>query len=269
MKGLLNKKIAIAADRQSEAISVLVSKQGGSPLIYPIQGKWQLNKVICKENVLALIKGAFDWVVLTTGIGAKSLEEASIELDMRNEFFAALSKTKIAVRGSKTLNWLKESGLIPELISDDGTMESLIYLLAKQSYPQGKTLFMQLFDQDDLLLESSLANAGFNVYLSKPYWYEEPKQGILNELIEKIKSEKVDAVVFTSKTQVKNLFQKQEHALSLTSAFNGRVVAAAIGKITAYEVEKNGVKTCLQPQNAKMGEMIVRLSEHYNTLCTE
>jgi uroporphyrinogen-III synthase len=264
MKGLLNKKIAIAADRQSEAIALLVAKQGGCPEVYPIQGKWQLNKEICKENVLSLINGSFDWVVLTTGIGAKSLEEAAIELDQRDAFFKALNKAKLAIRGSKTVNWIKQSGLTYEKTAADGTMDNLIRLLAEYQYPQNTTLFLQLYDQDDQSLENSFANLGFSVYLSKPYRYEEPNPIVLKGLTEKIQEQAMDAVVFTSKTQVKNLFQQQEHASSLAAAFNERVLPAAVGKITAFELEKYGVKNCLQPQNPKMGEMIVRLSEHYS-----
>jgi uroporphyrinogen-III synthase len=263
MKGLLNKKIAIAADRQSEAIALLVAKQGGCPEVYPIQGKWQLNKEICKENVLSLINGSFDWVVLTTGIGAKSLEEAAIELDQRDAFFKALRKAKLAIRGSKTVNWLKQNGLAYEKTAADGTMDHLIRLLAENQYPQNTTLFLQLYDQDNQCLETSFANLGFSVYLSQPYRYEEPNPLVLKGLTEKIQEQSLDAVVFTSKTQVKNLFQQHEHASSLSAAFNEKVLAAAVGKVTAYEVGKYGVKNCLQPQNPKMGEMIVRLSEYY------
>ncbi|MDD9149004.1 hypothetical protein OYT88_10625 [Sporolactobacillus sp. CQH2019] len=79
MKGLLNKRIGIASDRQSGTIASLVLKHGGTPEIFSIQGTRQRNETACIESITTLIRKPFDWVILTTGIGAKALEKTAAE----------------------------------------------------------------------------------------------------------------------------------------------------------------------------------------------
>lgn len=63
MKGLLNKRIGIASDRQSGTIASLVLKHGGTPEIFSIQGTRQRNETACIESIATLIRKPFDWVI--------------------------------------------------------------------------------------------------------------------------------------------------------------------------------------------------------------
>ncbi|KHD86611.1 uroporphyrinogen-III synthase [Heyndrickxia ginsengihumi] len=264
MKGLINKRIGIAAERQAEAISTLITKQGGTAEVFSIQGEWILNDDICVENVKKLIHGSFPWVVLTTGIGAKSLEDAAIRINEREAFLQALRNTKIAIRGSKTLNWLRQHDLKPLYVAEDGTMENLLSFFQDGEKREGQeNIYIQLYDQDDQVLQTSFEQLGFAPYLSKPYHYKHPDTQVLQDLKDNILQSSLDAVVFTSKTQVRNLFQQTEQNEALTRSFNEHVLAVAVGKVTASELERQGIKKVIQPANQKMGEMIVKLSEYY------
>lgn len=114
-----------------------------------------------------------------------------------------------------------------------------------------------------MYLKRSLEQLGYAVYLSKPYSYKEPDQQILSILKETITSQNVDVVVFTSKTQVRNLFMKEDKE-KLAEAFNQGVLAAAIGKVTAAELEKNGIEKVFQPRKPKMGAMVVELNKQFS-----
>lgn len=267
MKGLLNKRIGIASDRQSGTIASLVLKHGGTPEIFSIQGTRQRNETACIESITTLIRKPFDWVILTTGIGAKALEKTAAEINQTENFLRSLRERKLAIRGSKTLNWLRDHDLVPERVSSDGTMAQLFSIFkADAALPAENRVYLQVYDEDEAELKQTLETLGCTVYLSKPYHYESPKKQVLKALTGRIISRTLDAVVFTSKTQVRNLFNQADRKEELVQAFNDHVLAVAVGKVTASEISDQGVSQLIHPDPPKMGAMIVRLDQYYEAL---
>jgi len=261
MKGLEGKQIGVAAARQSEAISALIQKNGGIPMTFPIQGERKLNESICEQDVNELLTKPFDIILLTTGIGAETLEKAADKLHQSSVFMQKMKGTTLAIRGSKTLKWVKKHELSPTFVSEDGTMEDLLNALTEKKLDMGTRLFLQAYNQDDALLKNKLEEK-YDVYLSKPYHYEAPEQHILYDLMNNIKNQTLDAVVFTSKTQVQNLFANYSESEEMVKAFNEGVLAVAVGKVTAMELKNNGITHVLAPQKQKMGAMVVELSAY-------
>ncbi|RYL92497.1 uroporphyrinogen-III synthase [Sporolactobacillus sp. THM7-4] len=264
MNDLSNKTIGIASDRQSEAIAALIRKHGGEPAVYSIQGERIYNQQVCFENIHVLIRDPFDWVILTTGIGARTLEKAAQEMNQAENFLRALKNRKLAIRGSKTLNWLKSHDLVPERVSPDGTMAQLFSIFEADGKQTAESrIYLQVYDEDEAELKQALETSGYSVYLSKPYRYKEPEEQVLSKLTRQVTDRALDAVVFTSKTQVRNLFNQPDRKAQLVQAFNDHVLAVAIGKVTAQEIAYQGVEHLIQPENPKMGAMIVALGKYY------
>ncbi|KGX91811.1 uroporphyrinogen-III synthase [Pontibacillus marinus] len=263
MKGLDNKRIAVAASRKADTISILLEKKGGKPIPYPIQGEMELHEQTSFQNVRDLVEQPFEWVVLTTGIGSKTLTQAAANNALHNAFFEKLKQTNIAIRGSKTMSWLKENELSPTIVTEDGTMETLLHDLERRKSPESyNRLFLQAYNQDDAVWKDALEDLGFTVYLSQPYAYKRPDEQVTRDLRQEIIKQSIDAVLFTSKTQVQNLFEKQgDH--QLVHSFNDQVLAVAVGKVTAKELEKQGIVHVLQPETPKMGAMVVELDNYY------
>lgn len=262
MKGLEGKKIGVAATRKADAISILIQKSEGTPALFPIQGEQLFNKETCEQNVKELLTKPFDVVLLTTGIGAETLENSTYHLNCHSDFIQKLGNTNLAIRGSKTLNWAKKHSLSAKFVSEDGTMESLLTSLSSDKHNGGKRLFLQAYNQDDAALKHTLENLGYTVYLSKPYHYREPDHQILSNLRQEIIYQSLDAVVFTSKTQVKNLFNTSHNTKGITDSFNDNVLPVAVGKVTARELMQQGVTNVFQPSKPKMGAMVVELSAY-------
>jgi uroporphyrinogen-III synthase len=260
MKDLTGKRIAIAADRQSEAIRTMVEKKGGEAVVYSIQGKQHLDEQTSRENVKTFLAEEFEWAVLTTGIGARTLAESASKAGLAEAFISKLKKTKLVIRGSKTMKWLKENDLQPYLLSEDGTMNNLLEAFAEESASESR-IFLQAYNQDDARLKEELEHNGGNVYLSQPYIHEAPPKETVTRLQEAISARSVDAVLFTSKKQVINLFSEENS--TLIPAFDGEVLAAAVGKVTAGELENRGITEVLQPESQKMGAMIVEIERYY------
>ncbi|WP_298824952.1 uroporphyrinogen-III synthase [uncultured Planococcus sp.] len=264
MNGLAGKKIGVAAVRAAKEISLLIEKQSGTPVILPIQGRQRLNEDISAQNITDFLAESFDWAIFTTGIGARTLTDSAESIGLQSRYIDKLKETKLAVRGSKTMKWIKEYGLEPIHVSADGTMDNLLAALDEEY--KGKSpqrIFLQAYDQDDDKLKSILEENGHTVYLSRPYSYEKPDALVVEQLKQSIIEQSLDAIVFTSKTQVRNIFTDPDQSKQLIEAFNDQVLAVAVGKVTAKELESNGIKQVLQPEHQKMGAMIVAIDHHY------
>ena len=79
----------------------------------------------------------------------------------------------------------------------------------------------------------------------------------------------VDAVCFTTAIQVHWLFdyvKKQDFKEKVISAFNdGKIVATAVGKVTAEALKEEGISKIVVPKHERMGAMIVELAQYYET----
>src|SRR5690606_27833381 len=147
--------------------------------------------------------------------------DSAENIGLQSRYLDKLKETKLAVRGSKTMKWIKEHGLEPVHVSEDGTMNNLLAALAEEY--EGKSpqrIFLQAYDQDDDKLKSILEEKGHSVYLSRPYSYEKPDSLVVDQLKQSIIAQSLDAIVFTSKTQVRNIFADTEQSQELVNAFN-------------------------------------------------
>ncbi|WP_010649747.1 uroporphyrinogen-III synthase [Oceanobacillus massiliensis] len=258
----MTRRIGIAANRRADAIAALVHNIGGISHLFPIQGEQILNERTSEQDVLEMISNPFDLIVLTTGIGITTLENAAIRLDCLPEFIGELKNRPLAVRGSKTMKWLKKHSLSPTFLSEDGTMENLLESLTAIHPDERNHTFLQTYNQDDLLLRDKLEDLGYDVYLSKPYQYRKPVEEILFSLKQHIMNQTLDAVIFTSKTQVENLFGGSREAREMVNAFNENVIAVAVGKVTASQLKQKGICHVVQPANQRMGAMVIELKKY-------
>ncbi|UOQ93137.1 uroporphyrinogen-III synthase [Halobacillus shinanisalinarum] len=264
MNGLDGKQIGVAADRSADPLSNLIQKKGGSPVVYSIQGKQSLNEQTSHQNIKDFLAETFEWAIFTTGIGAKTLADSSVELGFYSSFIEKLNDTNLAIRGKKTLNWCKNNAVQVSMVSEDGTMENLLKTFSdKQMDGIRQRVFLQAYNQDDAKLKDQLEKLGCSVYLSRPYSYQAPIPQVLNDLKKAVIEQSLDAVVFTSKTQVKNLLANHPDTQKIVQAFNEQVLAVAVGKVTANELKRNGILNVLQPDNPKMGPMVVALDRYY------
>lgn len=261
VKGLEGKTIAIAASRRADALSELIRKTGGTPKSFPIQGELVLHEQKSIESVRTLLNRSFDFIVLTTGIGLEALENAALKTDCFDRFIQKMREEMLVIRGSKTQKWLKKHQLTASFIADEGIMENLLYYLKEQKNEKKQTIFLQSYHQDEQLIQKRLEEYGYEVYISQPYQYKEPDPSILKALKRDIQAKKVNAVVFTTKKQVQNLFTSTDDREELIHLFNHHVLAAAVGKVTAKELRSYGIEQVYYPENQRMGAMVIGLQD--------
>jgi uroporphyrinogen-III synthase len=268
MKKLENKRVVIAGTRKTDEISKIISNQGGIPILRPSQGTTRLDDTNIEGEISKLLAGTYDWLIFTTGIGLTILIETADRMQKKDEFLAKLKESKIAARGYKTVNVLKSLDITPLVRDDDGSTAGLVRSLSTcEEFTKGSSVALQLHGDPAPLLIQFLENNDASFHEILPYLHTPPRQEVIDLLLSEIIEGSVDAVSFTSTPQVRFLF---EHAASkgqtkeLLNQFESKVVALAVGKVTAQALREHGVHRVIFPEIERMGSAIISLADYYS-----
>jgi uroporphyrinogen-III synthase len=265
LKRLSGKKIALAGSRKTEEISKIIANLGGVPVLRPAQGTVFLDDSSLEEDIRELVEGKYDWFIFTTGIGTETLYKQAENMKLQDGFVAALKQAKVAARGYKTLQALKNLGIVPLVKDDDGSMAGLLRSLKGHSFADAKVA-LQLHGDPAPQLIQFLKDEGAEYKEILPYQHIPPKTEALEQLVQEIIIGAIDAVNFTSTPQVRFLFayaKEKGHLDKLLAAFADKVVAVAVGKVTAAALRDAGVQRVVVPEQERMGSAIVALEHFY------
>ncbi|SOC05730.1 uroporphyrinogen-III synthase [Ureibacillus xyleni] len=268
MAGLENKKIALLGTRKIEEQSAIIEQLGGTSLHRPAQGTIFFDANVIEPEIDKIIHGTFQWAIFTTGIGFEKLFEIAKDVNKEDALLSALQKLKIAIRGYKTANALKKRGLNPIVRDDDGSIVGLIRQLEAQQLTN-LPIAVQLYGDPHSELIDWLIERKNTVQEILPYEHIPPQTEVLQQLVNEVLSNDVDAVSFTSTPQVKYLFQyaiAQQQKEALLEAFENNVVALSVGKVTGKVLKEFGVNRVVMPQDERMGSALMTLNKYYKEI---
>jgi uroporphyrinogen-III synthase len=130
----------------------------------------------------------------------------------------------------------------------------------------GKGVALLHFGERSDMIADALKAAGADLFELLLYEWRLPAEtGPVERLIDAIIAGEVDAMVFTSKVQVRHLLEvaeRTDRASELVRALNSGLVVAAVGPTSAQELESAGIEVDVMPTNPKMGPMVVALGEY-------
>lgn len=267
-KGLTGKKVAICGSRKIEEISTLIEKQGGIPLVRPLQGTVFFAENEVEPDVIKFVEEGADWVIFTTGMGFEALLNLAGKWNVEDPFLQRIRNAKVASRGYKTLAALRKLAIEPIVVDEDGTTKGLVAALENFNF-SGKRVMLQLHGEEAHVLTNFLQNQGAIIQKILPYQHIPPEEKVVAQLCEDLQSQECDAVCFTTAAQVHALFdyaRKQHIHKDIVKCFSGKTLAAAVGKVTAEALREEGVDKLLVPEKERMGAMVVELSQYYKNL---
>jgi uroporphyrinogen-III synthase len=256
--------VLVLESRRSRELAALVSTYGGHPLVAPA-----LREVPLESNADALtfadslIGGAFDIVVLLTGVGTRALLAVVDHVGRRTEFVAALARTKVAVRGPKPLAVLRELQLDAWVVAPEPNTwrELLAALDAKTGEAQLRGLRVAVQEygaaNPDLLL--GLEARGARVTRVPVYRWALPEDlEPLRAAVQALARGELDVAIFTTATQVVHLLQVASMMDLEEAARTGlsKVVVASIGPTTSQELREQGMTIDLEASHPKMGFLV-------------
>jgi uroporphyrinogen-III synthase len=263
---LHGRRVALAEGRQLEELADLLSREGATPLRYPLLS---ILDAPDPAPVVAwlrdLIAGRFAVLVLMTGEGVRRLLGFADREGIRDAAIAALGRTKTITRGPKPVKALQEIGVTPSRIADAPTTDGVIAALRSESL-KGEHVGVQMYSPTNPPLTDFLAQAGAVAHPVLPYVYAPAADADrIADLIDRLAGGSVDAVVFTSSPQVTRLYEvaAERGQDSALAAGLKRTCVAAVGPVVAETLREHGAPVHVCPEQGFVMKNLVRqLTRH-------
>jgi len=260
--------VLVLESRRSREMATLVTTYGGRPVVAPA-----LREVPIESNAKALafadalIRDEFDVVVLLTGVGTRALLDVVGGAGRREDFVAALGRTKVAVRGPKPLGVIRELGL-PAWVTapEPNTWRELLAALdAAGTSLNGLRVAVQEYGVTNQEFIEGLEARGARVTSVPVYRWALPEDlKPLRAAVRLVVAGGIDVTIVTTAMQIVHLFQvadtmKQSEALRDGL---GRVVMASIGPTSSEELRQQRLAIDLEASHPKMGVLVREAAEH-------
>lgn len=259
-------RIGVTSDRRAADLIDALARRGAQVLHAPTL---RMANAVSDDPVIAdthaIIEARPDVLLATTAYGVRRWFEVADAAGLGEDLVDALADTAILVRGPKARGGIRAAGLNDVGMSAEETTESLIDEVLVR-YPPGLSVAVQLHGFLNPSQLDRLHDAHARVLTVEPYRWIETDDGDdrVDRLIEATCSGGLDAITFTSAPAVHALFSAAEargRYDDLVDAMCGRVVAAAVGPVTAAPLLAAGIEP-IQPERYRMDALIRMVCEH-------
>ncbi|HEY5312313.1 MAG TPA: uroporphyrinogen decarboxylase [Pirellulales bacterium] len=264
-------RVVALESRRAAEMERLIERLGGTPAVSP-----SMREVAAAENPAAvdfanrLMSGQVDVVVLMTGVGTRHLVSQVQRHVDRQRFLTALADTITIARGPKPVAALKELDIQPSFrVPEPNTWRELLKTIDAEVPVANHVVAVQEYGKPNASLVAGLEARGATVLPIKIYSYDFPEDlAPLEANIRALAEGQVDVVLFTSAHQVVNLFRLAQR-LGLSGQLHrglSRAVVASIGPTTSEMLGECDVAVDLEPEHAKMGQLVVAAAEQAGRL---
>jgi uroporphyrinogen-III synthase len=245
---LTGRTIAVPEARELDVFADLLERRGATVLRCPLVA---IRDAPDPTPVLAWIRrfagGGCDDLILLTGEGLHRLVGCieRHEPALKAPFLRELDRVRKITRGPKPARALKELGLATDLAADTPTTEGIIQTLRGVDLA-GRRVGLQLYGAEpNVPLVEFLQGVGASVFTVAPYVYAGAADDrAVQALLERMTSGTLDAIAFTSASQVDQLFAGRG---DIARKALGETLVAAVGPIVAAALADRGVQTQVMP----------------------
>lgn len=261
--------VAVTAARRKEELGALLDRRGArvvyAPAIRIVPLSDDTELVAATRRVL---ERPVDLVVATTGVGFRGWLEAADAWDL--PLVEHLRGARVLARGPKARGAIRGGGLVDAWSPEsESSVEVLSHLLSGAEGPlAGRRIAVQLHGDPLPELVAGLRETGAEVLTVPVYRWVLPEDvAPVRRLVASVIAGAVDAVTFTSAPAAASLLAVADELGrrdDLVAALRDRVLAVAVGAVTAGPLEAAGIPT-RQPERARLGalarEVVARLPE--------
>ena len=256
--------------RMPSELAALVSRHGGDPVNAPALREVPLPmRQDVQDMVDAICRRTVEAAVFLTGVGARALINAADELGCKDEFLSALHDTKIICRGPKPVAVMRQNSIPIALIAPEPFMsEDLVSAVKDTGWDfRGKRVALQHYGEINAYLRGELVAMGAEVMEASLYAWELPEDTApVVDAIRRIIARDVDAVMFTTQSQVRNLMRIADDnsmARDLQDAVAEDIVVASVGPVCSRALREHGIAPHVEPEHPKMGPLVIALADHF------
>lgn len=265
-RALEGRVVAVPETRQLDVLAGLLERRGARVLRCPLVS---IHDSPDEGSVVAwidrLIAQPTDLVVFYTGEGVERLVACARRAGRDRELIAAFARTPKLTRGPKPKRALHKLELTPEHVATDPTTTGLVAAARTIATPLQRVA-VQLYSQEqDRQLIEHFEQRGTKTDCVAPYVYASAADDErVVALIAELASGRVDAIAFTSKSQVQRLTalaRARQLDRELRSGLE-RVKVAAIGPVVADELAAAGIRVDTMPgESFSMKPLVTSLCE--------
>lgn len=252
--------VAILESRLGEQLAELIAARGGKPLQAPALAEIpdvdpRYIAQLIREWETTPVKAA----IFQTGVGTHALFKTADTLGLTNTLLALLASTAVVVRGPKPTAALRSRGVRIDLSAKDPFTTIEVLAEMRSLSLNGERVVVQRYGAKNLELEHGLEAQGAAIVEIPTYRWSMPADTRpLAELIAALARREIDSVVFTSASQVQNLFdfaRSTNTSADLAANLNATLVAS-IGPVCTTALTHAGVKTGLEARPPKLGPLL-------------
>jgi uroporphyrinogen-III synthase len=263
--GLQGLKVVSFESRRAGEMAELIRRYDGEPIVAPSMREIPLSENRAAVELLPQLEaGKFDILILTTGVGTRTLYQALLTQYPQERIVAALRKTQLVARGPKPIAALKELGLAPAVtVPEPNTWREVLGALDAGTTVRGKQIAVQEYGIPNPELVAGLEQRGAAVTTISIYRWALPEDlAPLREAIQRILRGDADVALFTNSAQVEHLFRvaaedKADEKLRLACK---NIAIGSVGPVCTEALEHFGLRPDIEPPHPKMGSLIAAVA---------
>jgi len=252
--------VAILESRFGEQLAELIAKRGGKALWAPALAE---TPDVDPRYIADLIR---EWrvnpvkaAIFQTGVGTHALFKATDALGLTDTLLSLLSSSTIVVRGPKPTGALRARNVRIDLSAKDPFTTTEVLAELNTLKLRDLRVVVQRYGAKNPELENGLKAMGATVIEIPVYRWSLPADTRpMAELIAALERREIDSVVFTSASQINNLFdvaQSLNNAGTLAANLNATLVAS-IGPVCSAALAHVGVKPAIEASPPKLGPLV-------------
>jgi uroporphyrinogen-III synthase len=258
--------VGVTADRRADEQIELLERRGATVLYAPTI---RTHPLVDEEGLATATRETLaeplDIAVLTTALGTRGWVEAAESLGLAEALVDQLASCELYVRGAKAKGAASTLGLRVSWSAPTSTTEVRDRLLDRGV--RGARIAIQLDGAGNEPVVADLEAAGATVIGVPVYRWTLPEDTApASRLVRAIVEQRVDAVTFTTRTAVIQLFEIAESAGmadSLRTALNRSTKAVCVGPVCSREARALGVQDLIEPDRARLGSMVFEFAKRF------
>ena len=259
--------------RRAKEMAELIRRYEGEPVVAPSMREVPLTENRAAIELLPQLEaGKFDLLILMTGVGTRTLNQALLTQYPQERIVAALGKTQLVARGPKPIAALKELGLVPAVtVPEPNTWREVLATLDAATPIRGKQIAVQEYGIPNPELVSGLEQRGAKVKTVSVYRWALPEDlAPLRDAIQKMLRGDIDVALFTNGAQVEHLFRvaAEDSADEELRVACKNMAIGSVGPICTQVLQQYGLTPDIEPEHPKMGALIAEVAASANGILT-
>jgi uroporphyrinogen-III synthase len=258
-----SKLVGILESRTGTHLAELIERRGGTALLAPaLEEIPDVDEADLKNLLVDWQARPFGTTIFQTGVGTKALFAATDALGATERVLGWLAGARVVVRGPKPVGELNSRKVrIDVRASAPFTTETVLAALESVDLA-GTRVLVQRYGAANRPLRETLEQRGAQVREIATYRWAVPSDTRpLLALLEALQAERVDALVFTSAIQIRNLHtvaERSGYAEDFAQLLN-KTLVASIGPVCSRALREFGVSPALEADPPKLGPLISAL----------